>query len=614
MTTKEYMLQVRDLTGFSDYKIAKDYDINQSNLSKYSSGKVAFSETHAFIFAEILGIDPTKVMIESKIENAKNKKNIEKLKFWEERLENIEVDSSVAKITISQFNPIVGDISGNTLSIIQDIKDSSTENDLIIFPELAICGYPPQDLLLHSGFKEEIENNLMLISAYSKDIDVILGCPTFENNNIYNSAILFRDGKMFGIYHKRILPNYGVFDEKRYFTAGENPFIFTIKDEVFSIIICEDTWSQDIIVNNKSLGVNTIISINASPYSIDKYTQRINAISLNAKNNNINIIYVNMVGSQDNLVFDGGSFFIDNLGVISKQLPFFTQSIFSLASTFDIQYNEIANGYKALVLGVKDYFNKSNCFNGVIIALSGGIDSALTLSIAVDAIGPENVKTVMMPYIHTANNSLVDAQTQAQTMSVNYQEINIKQIVDSYNLSIENLNGVALENIQARIRGNIVMSIANSEGLLLLTTSNKSESAVGYTTLYGDMSGGFAPIKDVYKTDVYKLAEYRNTISEVIPKNVLTKEPTAELAPNQFDSNTLPPYDILDKILNLFIENSLSSSEIIAKGFDEKTVLKIIKMVKNNEHKRFQSSLGTKFSNKAFDNERRYPIVNKFNF
>jgi NAD+ synthase (glutamine-hydrolysing) len=613
MKSKEYVKQVRDLTGFSDYKIAKEYNINQSNLSKYSSGKSEFSETHAFLFAEILGLDPTTVMIEAKIEHSKNIGDNEKLIFWQKQLQNIKVNQSVAKIVISQFKPTVGDIIGNTTKIIKQSIESSNSNDLIVFPELAICGYPPEDLILHSGFKEKIRVAIDEIAKNSFNIDIIVGSPTFENGNIYNSALLFRKGKLFGTYHKRELPNYGVFDEKRYFKAGSKPFIFNLLGVNYGLIICEDTWSQNIIKDNKNIGIDKIISINSSPFSTSKYHQRIKQISTNAKANNVEIIYANMVGAQDSLVFDGGSFVVNQFGEITKQLPFFEENLFDISKNFTNNYNELENYYNALVVGLKDYYQKSACFDGIIIALSGGIDSAITLALASDAIGNENITAIMMPYIYTSNSSLIDARKQAEKMNINYQEINILPMVNSYKDNL-GLSGISLENIQARVRGNIVMSLSNQKNLLLLTTSNKSESSVGYTTLYGDMSGGFAPIKDVYKTDIYKLAKYRNSISEIIPQNVIEKAPTAELAEGQFDSNTLPPYEILDEILKLFIEKSLSSAEIIQKGFEKEVVKKVISMVKNNEYKRFQSALGTKFSDKSFDKERRYPIINKFDF
>jgi NAD+ synthase (glutamine-hydrolysing) len=614
MLTKEYIKQVRDLTGFSDYKIAKEYGINQSNLSKYSSGKMALSETHAFLFAEVLGINPTLVMLHAKIEHATNTQNNDKLIFWQKQLKNIKSNTKEAKIIISQFNPIVGDILKNTQKIIDISSQASAQHDLIIFPELAVCGYPPEDILWHSNFKEQITTAITDIAKYSHTIDILVGCPTFENNAIYNSALLFRKGKLAGVYHKRKLPNYGVFDEKRYFTAGNTPLVFHLSGYNYGVVICEDTWSQDVIKDNKNIGIDKIISINASPFSKHKHLQRMEQITANARNNSIEIIYVNMVGAQDNLVFDGGSFISNAQGEITRQFPFFIEQTYPLQDNTYYNYSEIENMYNALVLGLKDYYQKSGCFQGIIIALSGGIDSALTLAIASDAIGNENITAVMMPHIYTSSNSLVDARDQVNKMNISYQEIPITDIVNSYQHTCNTLSGIALENIQARIRGNIVMSIANMQHLLLLSTSNKSESSVGYTTLYGDMSGGFSPIKDVYKTDVYKLAHYRNTIGEIIPENVLRKPPTAELAENQFDTNTLPPYEVLDAILELFVEQSLSIDEIVKQGFEIEVVKKVIKMVKNNEYKRFQSALGTKISEKSFDKERRYPIVHKFKF
>ncbi len=621
INTKEYIDKVRKKTGLSDYKVAKEYNINQSNFSKYSSGKSALSETHAFLIANILNLEPIEVLINTRIEHANKNKNIEKGKFWLKQQKNIKPIYREQKIIISQFNPIVGAINDNTDRLIKQILIAkAANNDLIIFPELAICGYPPEDLLNHNGFIEKINIKLHEIALYAENIIVIVGAPNIENNNLYNSAFIFKDKKIYGIYNKHYLPNYGVFDEKRYFKPGNKLFIFPLNNKIFSVAICEDSWHEDFIKKNSDLGVDTIISINASPFYQGKYLIKLEYFTKIAKKYNVNIIYVNATGAQDGIVFDGASFVINNDGIISNKLPFFNDNLYSTTSKINNNYNSIEVTYKALVVGLKEYIYKNPCFNNkIIIALSGGIDSALTLSIAIDAVGRENILAVMMPSKYTSINSLKDAREQAKINKIAYKEIIINDIIDNLttiitNADIDIINNIAAENIQARIRANIVMAIANKQQKILLATSNKSEIAVGYTTLYGDMAGGYAPIKDVYKTLVYKLAKYRNNVGLVIPENILYKEPTAELSSNQLDSDTLPPYNILDKILQLFIEENNSIEQIINSGFDKNIVKKVIKMVTSSEYKRNQSAIGTKITKKSFDKERRYPITNFYDF
>lgn len=620
ITTKQYIKQVRDLTGFSDYKIAKTYNINQSNFSKYSSGKSTLSDTHAFLIAEILNLDPAKILANAKLENAKNNNNESSSKFWQQQLKNIQPSSDKAKITISQFNPTVGAIEGNTKKIIEASLQASKDSDIVVFPELAICGYQTEDLLTHKGFREKINKYIKKIAENSHNITIILGAPNFKENRVYNSAYILQEGKIINIYNKRILPNYGIFDEKRYFTAGYKPCVFNVKGKIFALVICEDTWSNSIIKENKELGANTIISINSSPFSTDKHQLRIKTISALANDNNIEIIYINSVGGQDGVVFDGGSFIADNIGRITHQLPLFMEKNHNIQKKIlSSCTDDIQNIYQALVLGFKDYYKKNDVFSGVLVSLSGGIDSALTLAIAIDAIEVDKVKALMMPYKYTSNNSLSDARDQVKMTGVDYKELNIYQIMSSFESALSdifvNLEADATEeNMQARSRGTLAMAVANKENRILLTTGNKSEMAVGYTTLYGDMAGGYAPIKDVYKTLVYKLAKYRNSINKVIPDNVLIKEPSAELSPNQLDADSLPPYNVLDEILSLFIEKQYSVTDIIDCGFEKEMVDKVIKMVKNNEYKRHQSAIGTKITRCCFDKDRRYPLTNLFNF
>jgi NAD+ synthase (glutamine-hydrolysing) len=620
-TTKEYLAKVRYKTGFSDYRISQEYKINQSNLSKYSSGKSALSETHAWLFADILGINPAEVVANTKLEHAILNNNKSKSIFWQEQLEKLSNVDEPIKITIAQINPIVGDISNNTEIIVKSAIDShNLGSHLIVFPEMSLVGYPPEDLLLRKGFISQIEDAIENIrQKIPHTCSVIFGAPTMENGNLYNSAYLIQEG-IVRVYHKQKLPNYGVFDEKRYFSTGKDSFIFECQKHRIGLIICEDAWSPEPAKMAVNHGISTLISINASPFQIGKHADRIKNIKERVIENNVNFIYVNCVGGQDELVFDGGSFSMNKVGEIQHQLPFFQESIFNLSANntiFDINEPIEKTIYDALVLATKDYINKNNVFNGALIGLSGGIDSALTLTIASDALGSENIQAVMMPYEYTSNMSIEDAKSQADIMNINYHNISINSMVDSFNSQLSNIfSGTNVdtteENLQARVRGTLLMAISNKSRKILLTTGNKSEMAVGYATLYGDMSGGFAPLKDISKTLVYRLAKYRNSLSPAIPQRVIDREPSAELAPNQVDSDSLPPYDKLDKILGLFVEQKKSVKQIIEQGFDEEIVLRISNLVLNNEYKRRQSAPGPKISKNAFGKERRYPMTSKF--
>ena len=617
--TSEYLARVREKTGLSDYAISKKYSINQSNLSKYSSGRAALSETHAWLFADLLGINPAEVVAHTKIEQAKITKNKEKLKFWENQLFKINNDQSPIKIKIAQINPTVGDLKNNTLQIISASFDAANEGyDLIIFPELALTGYPPEDLLLRPEFHSEINSCIQEISdKVGFTINLIFGAPEYSNNLIYNSAYLLQDG-IYKTYRKQILPNNGVFDEKRYFSSGDSPFLFDCKGHRYSILICEDIWHDNMLDQVANFGAQNVIVINASPYHLGKHQERINVLRNSVLRNNINLIYVNLVGGQDELVFDGGSFVMNNKGELTLQMPFFEESIQDFSSHDSAPNNiEIENVYKALVLSIKDYVNKNGVFDGAILGLSGGIDSALTLVLAADALGNENITAVMMPFTYTSSESIRDAREQVNLMDINYQEIEINPIYDQMihqlNPFFNNLpQDTTEENIQSRIRGNLLMATSNKLGKILLATGNKSEMAVGYATLYGDMCGGFAPLKDIPKTMVYELANYRNSIGHVIPQNVIDRAPSAELSPDQIDEDSLPPYSILDQILERFIELRQSSQEIVELGFDSEIVKRITKLVLNNEFKRRQSAPGPKISKNAFGKERRYPITSGF--
>ena len=611
---------VRDKTGYSDYKIAKEYDINQSNLSKYSSGKAALSETHAWLIANILDIDPAEVVANTKFEHAINTGNNSKAKFWQEQLNKIFSESSPIRIQIAQFNPIVGDIKLNAQKMLDlSIEANNAGAHLIIFPELALTGYPPEDLLFRDGFinqvKDEITNFCNLAPS---DISILFGAPNKTDDFLFNSAYLIQNNRIINIYNKQELPNYGVFDEKRYFSSGDDSFVFECQNNKIGVLICEDQWVEGPISNLCQSNIDIVISLNASPFQLNKQSERINICKNYALKFDITFIYVNMVGGQDEVVFDGNSFIVNNQGDVSLQLPAFKElSVAHIDTTFtpSLASNESLI-YSAIVLATKDYIQK-NTFGGALIGLSGGIDSALTLAIAVDAIGAENVHAIMMPYQFTSDMSLTDSELQAETQGVEFSSIDIHSMVDSFNLSLSDQfrntsRDTTEENIQSRVRGTLLMALSNKSHKLVLATGNKSEMAVGYATLYGDMCGGFAPLKDISKTMVYQLAKYRNTLSDVIPERVITRPPSAELAPDQVDQDSLPSYDILDDILMRFVEQKQSVNEIIENGHNSEDVIKITSLILRNEYKRRQSAPGPKISSNAFGKERRYPMTSKF--
>ncbi len=618
--TKEYLAKVRNKTGFSDYKISQEYAINQSNLSKYSSGKSALSEMHAWLFADILGLNPAEVVASTKLEHAKLSGNKSKSKFWQEQLEKLANGSIPLKINIAQINPIVGDLNNNAQNIIDlSLEAFESGTHLLVFPELALIGYPPEDLLLREGFITQIEDKIEFIRTQLPDeMSVLFGAPDRVDGHLYNSAYLVQHGRL-RTYHKQRLPNYGVFDEKRYFEPGNESFVFECQQRRIGVVICEDAWEVEPVNAVVNHGAQTVISLNASPFQIGKHDERLQIIKQRVLENNIDFIYVNAVGGQDELVFDGGSFVMNASGVVTHQFPFFKTLVHGLDSpiTQDTEHPFEKTVYDALVLSTKDYIQKNGVFNGAVIGLSGGIDSALTLAIAVDALGSEQIQAIMMPYEYTSSMSLEDAKAQASSMNVEYHEINIHSMVDSFNTQLSTLFAgteadTTEENLQARIRGTLLMAVSNKSGKIVLTTGNKSEMAVGYATLYGDMSGGFAPLKDIAKTLVYRLANYRNSLSYVIPGRVIDREPSAELAPDQVDQDSLPPYAELDAILELFVEQKQSIRHIIEQGFDVDIVKRISAMVLNNEYKRRQSAPGPKVTQTAFGKERRYPMTSKF--
>ena len=535
-------------------------------------------------------------------------------------------------IALAQLDLVVGDVSGNTKLIIEASKKAKKEYnaDLIVFPELSISGYPPEDLLLHSGFKKRIIEASNKIQQEIIGIDALVGYPEYQEDKIFNCCSVFSEKKEIVRYRKEALPNYSVFDEKRYFDLDNNPAIFSIKGKKIGINICEDIWQEQAAIRSKEAGAELIIVINGSPYEKNGQEKREKVVKRLTKVTGLPFVYLNMIGGQDELIFDGSSFVMDKHGEITYRAKSFEESLdliefeinddgfYPLKSTVQEKLPQVESIYKALVRGTKDYIKKHK-FPGVVMGLSGGIDSALTLAIACDAIGSDKVRAVMMPYLFTSDISKHDAKEQASLLNVQYDILPISSL---YTSTIELLQPIFMdaasdsteENIQSRSRGIILMAISNKTGLMLLTTGNKSEMAVGYATLYGDMAGGFAPIKDCNKTMVKKLANYRNTISEVIPKRVIEREPSAELREDQKDSDTLPPYEILDPILEAFIEEDLSVEEIVDLGFDRTTVIRVLEMVKRNEYKRRQTPPGVRISNRAFGRDWRYPITSGYNF
>ncbi len=540
------------------------------------------------------------------------------------------MENSNIYVVLGQLNLTVGDIEGNTNKIISSINSAVQDHniDIIIFPELSISSYPPEDLLLRPAFNEYVLTALDKIVKASKNIHVIIGYPIKQNNILYNACSLLYNGKVLKTYFKQHLPNYGVFDEKRYFTAGNETCLFEINGITAAISICEDIWVPEPINDAAAAGAKIMFNINASPYHKNKLFEREEMISKRAQVSNMHIVYTNLVGGQDELVFDGNSMVVDNKGKIIFHAPQFEEGLYNFDLNIEksivtpkqivsrLNLPEEENIYNALVLGVRDYVLKNN-FKGALIGLSGGIDSALTLSIAVDALGADNVEVLIMPSRFTADMSNEDACLQAKKLGVNYEIISIEKPFESFlNVLQPRFKGLQTdtteENIQARCRGILLMAASNKSGKLVLTTGNKSEVAVGYATLYGDMAGGYAPLKDVWKTLVYKLAVWRNTKQQVIPERVITRPPSAELRHEQLDQDSLPDYDILDLILEQYIELDRHPEKIIKNGFDADTVYKVIRLVDINEYKRRQAAPGVRITERAFGRDRRYPITSGY--
>jgi len=528
---------------------------------------------------------------------------------------------SLPKLYIVQFAPLVGDVAGNTERIIDVICEArSTEADIIIFPELALCGYPPEDLLLRPSMDLRVTRAIDEIQKNVAEQAVILGYPCQKAGRRYNAAGVFRSGEKIAEYRKRVLPNYLVFDEKRYFSEGDQVCVFEHNNVQYAVTICEDLWHEHPVKDTVGAGAEILININASPFHKTKTEERLEVLAARANAHQIPIVYVNAVGGQDELVFDGGSCVVDASGKLIYQAPWFEELIGcvdisnSATLTKTLPLTTTAGCYSALVLGVRDYVLK-NGFPGVVIGLSGGIDSALTLAIAVDALGSDRVEAVMMPFHYTSEMSRSDAAEQAKKSGVKYNVIDIAPMVDAFSAVLApEFEGLAVDtteqNIQARCRGTPPMAISNKQGSLVLTTGNKSEMAVGYATLYGDMAGGFDVLKDVSKMLVYELARYRNSNGGAIPQRVIDRPPSAELAPDQVDEDSLPPYEVLDQILEMYIELDMSAKRIIDEGFSEQIVKRILRLVDINEYKRRQAAIGPRITKRGFGRDRRYPITN----
>ena len=575
------------------------------------------------------------------------------------------------RLALAQINPTVGDFSKNSL-LIKDFINKAIQQkaDIVIFPELSLCGYSPEDLLLRLDFLKETEKTLKEIVEFTtdKEIVVVLGYPKLgEDKNLYNTLGVIYRGKLLGEYYKHYLPNYGVFDEYRYFKPGNHKLVLTLKDQQKEIkigfLICEDVWHPTLAREYSLLGIDLLVVINASPYEVGKFERKIEFVPARSTDGLYYTAYVNLVGGQDSLVFDGKSFVVSPKGEILGVAKAFEDDLLvididteettrcrrrdqrikeaSLCETENfpteiitlqkeinkelqrefIPWKKLQREeeiFKALVRGVKDYFHKQG-FKKAILGLSGGIDSALTAVIATEALGRENVLALYMPTKFNSNESYEDAQRLAKNLGISFKVVEIEpffeRFEDLFSSMFENWNfDVADENIQARIRANVLFYFSNKLGYVVLATSNKSEAAVGYTTIYGDMAGGFAPLKDVYKTWVYQLARWYNQTKgwEIIPERILTKPPSAELRPNQKDQDSLPPYEVLDKILILLIEEGYSVEDIVRKGFEPSVVRKVVQMLRRAEYKRKQAPLGVKITPVSFDKDWRMPIVNRF--
>ena len=534
--------------------------------------------------------------------------------------------SAKLRIALAQLNLLVGDVSGNVVKIAAAAQRARDElhAHVVVFPELALTGYPPEDLLLRPDFIAQVEAGLVELARQVSGIDMVIGYPHREGGALFNAAALMRNGGIVARYHKQHLPNYSVFDEKRYFTPGSVACVVDIQGIPVALTICEDIWMPGPASQARAAGARLMLNLNASPFHTGKGEEREALLRQRVAEGGMAIVYVNQVGGQDELVFDGESLVVDAQGRTVLRAPAFEEGLYTVdvdahglvaapAGALTPYRSEEEDIYRALVLGIRDYVDK-NGFSGIVLGLSGGIDSALTLALAVDALGPARVQAIMLPSRYTSAISLEDAQATAQALQVHYTIISIEPAFNAFLESLKDEfaglpHDSTEENIQARCRGVFLMAFANKRRKMVLTTGNKSEFAVGYATLYGDMAGGFAPLKDVPKTLVYRLARYRNDLAPVIPQRTLERAPTAELAPNQKDQDSLPPYEVLDPILHLYIEQDKGLEDIVAAGFGEAEVKRVLAMVDRNEYKRRQAPPGVRISRRAFGRDRRYPIT-----
>ncbi len=535
------------------------------------------------------------------------------------------------KVAIAQINSTVGDIAGNRARIVAFARRAAAQGaDIVVTPELSLVGYSPEDLLLRESFYDKTAEGLAALSAELadlRDVHVLVGHPTLRDGLRFNAASILVNGKVLGTYCKYELPNDAVFDEKRYFSSSDVPLVFDVKGVRFGVNICEDTWFSHAPARARAAGAQVLLVPNGSPYHMHKQQLRYDVMRANVTSQGLSLVFTNLVGGQDELIFDGNSFVLDQQGQVKAQLLHAQEDLqviefdgatpvasptSSIAPTLSLE----AQVYQALVLGVRDYIGK-NGFPHVLLGLSGGVDSALVLAIAVDALGADKVRCIMMPSPYTAEISWVDSRDMVARLGVRYDEISINECFGAFkNTLATEFQGLAEdtteENIQARIRGTLLMALSNKYGSIVLTTGNKSEMAVGYCTLYGDMAGGFAVIKDIAKTLVYRLCAYRNTLSEVIPTRILTRPPSAELRPDQVDQDSLPPYEVLDGIMQMYMEENRSIAEIEAAGYNSADIARITRLIKINEYKRRQAPVGCRVTHRAFGRDWRYPITSKF--
>ncbi len=536
------------------------------------------------------------------------------------------------RIAMAQLDMLVGDITKNTQAVIKAANQARDEDnaDVVVFPELTLTGYPPEDLLLRPSLDTRIEAALDTLLKEVKDIYLVVGYPRRIDGELFNCASVIYQGKILGEYAKQKLPNFLVFDDKRYFSEGQEAVVVDIKGAKVGLSVCEDIWHPEPIAQAKAAGAELIINISASPYHIEQMGKREQHLHQRATETSLPIVYVNYMGAQDELVYEGGSFVVNAKGDKVMQAPWFEAGLYCvdmiihddqpnkvepIAGNIAPALSEEASVYQAMVLGLRDYIEK-NRFKGIVLGLSGGIDSALSLAVAVDAIGADRVQAVMMPYTYTSSISLHDAEEEAKLLGVKYSVLPIESMVSAFSdVLAPEFEGLGKdtteENLQARTRGVTLMAISNKKGYMVLTTGNKSEMAVGYATLYGDMVGGYSVLKDVFKMLVFRLCRYRNTLGYVIPERVITRPPSAELAPDQKDEDSLPSYDILDEILRMYIEEDQSAEAILAtKKFDRETVYRVLRLVDLNEYKRRQAPTGVRITARGFGRDRRYPITN----